>query len=234
MPLPKRTRWSRRRTPPRRPRATTGRPPSRRTARRRARAGGDRLYVTVTAVIVVLPFVALGLLGRLLWGVSSIPPTSCSRPSSTRSRVSESRSASTAASPRRLPGRPSRAHRARGGRVDEFPGRRHRLGRHPSTPPRGHRTARRPALAAPLRHASARPVARAAARARRLAVPQRPDAAGAPPLSASLARGTPIAPDLLADRDTRAVARAFPALCVLTLACRSRWAGPSAVRGCTA
>lgn len=46
--------------------------------------------------------------------------------------------------------------------------------------------------------------------------------------------GTPIAPDLLADRDTRAVARAFPALCVLTLACRSRWAGPSAVRGCTA
>ncbi|WP_328422413.1 hypothetical protein [Streptomyces sp. NBC_00443] len=32
------------------------------------RAGGERLYVTVTAVIVVLPFVALGLLGRLLWG----------------------------------------------------------------------------------------------------------------------------------------------------------------------
>ncbi|SED98151.1 stearoyl-CoA desaturase (delta-9 desaturase) [Streptomyces sp. 2231.1] len=30
--------------------------------------------------------------------------------------------------------------------------------------------------------------------------------------------GTPIAPDLLADRDIRAVCRAFPALCVLTLA----------------
>ncbi|MFE5894461.1 acyl-CoA desaturase [Streptomyces sp. NPDC056468] len=33
-----------------------------------ARAGGERLYVTVTALIVVLPFVALGLLGWLLWG----------------------------------------------------------------------------------------------------------------------------------------------------------------------
>ncbi|MER5529340.1 hypothetical protein ABT075_32945 [Streptomyces sp. NPDC002677] len=32
------------------------------------RDGGQRLYVAVTAVIVVLPFVALGLPGRLLWG----------------------------------------------------------------------------------------------------------------------------------------------------------------------
>ncbi|MFJ5266393.1 acyl-CoA desaturase [Streptomyces sp. NPDC088387] len=32
------------------------------------RDSGDRLYVTVTAVIVVLPFVALGLAGWLLWG----------------------------------------------------------------------------------------------------------------------------------------------------------------------
>jgi stearoyl-CoA desaturase (delta-9 desaturase) len=33
-----------------------------------ARDGGERLYVAVTAVIVVLPFVALGLVGWLLWG----------------------------------------------------------------------------------------------------------------------------------------------------------------------
>ncbi|MGW7426653.1 fatty acid desaturase [Streptomyces sp. NPDC054813] len=33
-----------------------------------ARDGGERVYVTVTAVIVVLPFVALGLAGWLLWG----------------------------------------------------------------------------------------------------------------------------------------------------------------------
>ncbi|KUM77225.1 MULTISPECIES: acyl-CoA desaturase [Streptomyces] len=33
-----------------------------------ARTGADRLYVFVTAVIVVLPFVALGLAGWLLWG----------------------------------------------------------------------------------------------------------------------------------------------------------------------
>ncbi|RPF34632.1 hypothetical protein [Streptomyces sp. TLI_185] len=33
-----------------------------------ARDGGERLYVTVAAVIVVLPFMALGLAGRLLWG----------------------------------------------------------------------------------------------------------------------------------------------------------------------
>ncbi|MEI5098668.1 fatty acid desaturase [Streptomyces sp. PmtG] len=33
-----------------------------------ARGGGDRLYVTVTAVIVVLPFLALGVGGWLLWG----------------------------------------------------------------------------------------------------------------------------------------------------------------------
>ncbi|NGO76080.1 acyl-CoA desaturase [Streptomyces sp. YC504] len=32
------------------------------------REGGERLYVAVTAVIVVLPFVALGLAGWLLWG----------------------------------------------------------------------------------------------------------------------------------------------------------------------
>ncbi|MEV7797237.1 acyl-CoA desaturase [Streptomyces sp. NPDC087512] len=32
------------------------------------RDGGERLYVTVTAVIVVLPFVAIGLAGWLLWG----------------------------------------------------------------------------------------------------------------------------------------------------------------------
>ncbi|MGY0060604.1 hypothetical protein ACWY4P_29370 [Streptomyces sp. LZ34] len=33
-----------------------------------ARDGAERLYVAVTAVIVVLPFVALGLVGWLLWG----------------------------------------------------------------------------------------------------------------------------------------------------------------------
>lgn len=33
-----------------------------------ARTGTERVYVSVTAVIVVLPFVALGLVGRLLWG----------------------------------------------------------------------------------------------------------------------------------------------------------------------
>jgi stearoyl-CoA desaturase (delta-9 desaturase) len=33
-----------------------------------ARDGGERLYVTVTAVIVLLPFVAIGLAGWLLWG----------------------------------------------------------------------------------------------------------------------------------------------------------------------
>ncbi|MGD6744683.1 acyl-CoA desaturase [Streptomyces sp. BH106] len=33
-----------------------------------ARDGGERLYVTVTAVIVVLPFVGLGAAGWLLWG----------------------------------------------------------------------------------------------------------------------------------------------------------------------
>jgi stearoyl-CoA desaturase (Delta-9 desaturase) len=33
-----------------------------------AREGGERLYVAVTAVIVILPFVALGLAGWLLWG----------------------------------------------------------------------------------------------------------------------------------------------------------------------
>ncbi|MGW0735007.1 acyl-CoA desaturase [Streptomyces sp. NPDC002851] len=33
-----------------------------------ARKGGERLYVTVTTVIVVLPFVAIGLAGWLLWG----------------------------------------------------------------------------------------------------------------------------------------------------------------------
>ncbi|MCL7429280.1 hypothetical protein [Streptomyces sp. YS415] len=38
------------------------------------RSGSDRLYVTVTAAIVVLPFVALGLAGRLLWG-SLVHPT---------------------------------------------------------------------------------------------------------------------------------------------------------------
>jgi len=32
------------------------------------RGGGERLFVTVTALIVVLPFVALGLAGWLLWG----------------------------------------------------------------------------------------------------------------------------------------------------------------------
>ncbi|MFF3345111.1 acyl-CoA desaturase [Streptomyces sp. NPDC002779] len=39
-----------------------------------ARSGSDRLYVTVTAAIVVLPFVALGLAGWLLWG-SLVHPT---------------------------------------------------------------------------------------------------------------------------------------------------------------
>lgn len=34
----------------------------------RERSGGERLYVMVTALIVVLPFVALGLAGWLLWG----------------------------------------------------------------------------------------------------------------------------------------------------------------------
>ena len=33
-----------------------------------ARDGGERLYIAVTALIVILPFVALGLAGRLLWG----------------------------------------------------------------------------------------------------------------------------------------------------------------------
>ncbi|MFI0240481.1 acyl-CoA desaturase [Streptomyces sp. NPDC016845] len=34
----------------------------------RRRGGGERVYVTVTAVIVVLPFLALGVSGWLLWG----------------------------------------------------------------------------------------------------------------------------------------------------------------------
>ncbi|MGF0173367.1 hypothetical protein ACQF36_23520 [Streptomyces sp. Marseille-Q5077] len=47
-----------------------------------ARAGGERLYVTVTAVIVVRTFVAIGLAGWLLRGVSSVPPT-LNQPTST-------------------------------------------------------------------------------------------------------------------------------------------------------
>lgn len=51
-----------------------------------ARSRGERLYVTITALIVVLPFLALGLAGGCSGAASSIPPTSCSPSSCTRSR----------------------------------------------------------------------------------------------------------------------------------------------------
>lgn len=244
-PRPNPLQGSCRRVLPSGPRDTTerGRSPPRNSA---ALRGGERLYVTVTAVIVVAPFLALGLAGWLLWG-SLIHPADIllalvlytvtglgdGGPSPfERSRELGGGRLPSRAHTRRIPCRPSRTHRAGSGRIDELPGRRHRLGRHPPPPPRLHRPARRPALPVPLWHAPARPVARAAARARRLAVPQRPDArcpAPSPRLRSS--RGTPIAPDLLADHDIRAVSRALPPLCVLTLALPFAAGGPSAVRG---
>lgn len=184
-----------------------------------ARAGGDRLYVTVTAVIVVLPFVALGLLGRLLWG-SLIHPADIVLAAVLYTITGLGVTVGfhrglTHGGYRAV--RPVRIALAVAGSMS-FQGdvigcvathRRHHAftDRPPAT--RTRRTATARICAASCAGCCTRTSAGCSATTgRRRSSHARLRSRG----------GTPIAPDLLADRDIRAVARAFPALCVLTLA----------------
>lgn len=153
----------------------------------------ERLYVTVTAVIVVLPFLAIGLAGRLLWGSGFHRGLThggyrAVRPVRIALAVAGSSSfqgdVTTWVATHRhhaftdRPGDPHSPYRYGTHLRGQLRGLLHahvgRLFRNDRTPP-------------DLPHARLRSRG-----------------------------GTPIAPDLLADPDIRRVARAFPARCVLT------------------
>ncbi|MFF4535802.1 acyl-CoA desaturase [Streptomyces aureus] len=129
-----------------------------------AHDGGERLYVTVTTAIVFLPFVAIGLAGRLLWG-------RLVRPVDIVLTVVLCTIIATHRRHHAFPGRPGDPHSP------------YRYGAHL----RGQLHGLPHAHIGPLFHNDRTP-------------PER------------------YSPDLIADRDIRAIDRAFPALCGLTLA----------------